>query len=163
MDTLEITTNDGVFFASYSERGLHHLDFPDKFGEEVTAARTPVTPGVLAWHRLTETAVRAVLAGISIPALPPLDVSDGTDFQRRVWAALQRLPVGATESYGGIARKLGAEGAARAVGGACGSNPIPLLIPCHRVLAANHKLGGFSGGLDWKLKLLAREGVTFAI
>ena len=161
MNTLLITTKDGAFAASYSERGLHHLDFPKRTSGRAAGAGASITPKIRGWHRLTETAVRAVLAGRPIPALPPLDLSAGTDFQRRVWAALRGIPAGETKSYGEIARKLGANGAARAVGGACGANPIPLLIPCHRVLAASRKLGGFSGGLNWKVKLLEREGATF--
>ena len=84
----------------------------------------------------------------------------GTDFQGRVWHALQKIPRGATSSYGAIARQIGRPKAVRAVGGACGANPLPVVIPCHRVLAANGRLGGFSGGLDWKRRLLAAEGVT---
>lgn len=71
-----------------------------------------------------------------------------------------QIKLGETQSYGEIATSLGNPKAVRAVGGACGANPIPLLIPCHRVLAANHKIGGFSGGLEWKRKLLAREKVN---
>lgn len=70
-----------------------------------------------------------------------------------------RIPPGETRSYGEIAAALGQPLASRAVGGACGANPIPVLVPCHRVLAANGRLGGFSGGLDWKRRLLAIEGV----
>ncbi len=83
----------------------------------------------------------------------------GTEFQRRVWRGLIAIPFGATMSYGALAAKLGT--AARAVGGACGANPIPIIIPCHRVVAAGGGLGGFSGGdgLDSKLLLLAHEGV----
>ena len=62
------------------------------------------------------------------------------------------------KSYGQVAQGIGRPGAVRAVGQACGANPIPVMIPCHRVLAAGGKLGGFSSGLDWKRKLLAREG-----
>ncbi len=68
----------------------------------------------------------------------------GTDFQKRVYRAMQAIPFGATRSYGDLAADLGS--AARAVGGACGSNPIPIVIPCHRVVAASGRLGGFSGG-----------------
>ena len=68
--------------------------------------------------------------------------------------------MGKTKSYGEVARAIGKPKAVRAVGGACGANPIPVLIPCHRVLAANRKLGGFSGGLNWKRKLLAQERVS---
>jgi len=83
----------------------------------------------------------------------------GTVFQKKVWNALRKISPGKTKSYGEIAQAIGKPKAVRAVGGACGANPIPVLVPCHRVLAANHKLGGFSGGLDWKRKLLAREDV----
>ncbi|NDF00956.1 MAG: methylated-DNA--[protein]-cysteine S-methyltransferase, partial [Verrucomicrobia bacterium] len=93
------------------------------------------------------------------PSLPPLDLTGGTKFRLRVWDALQRIPRGETRSYGEIAEDLGKRRAARAVGGGCGANPIPVLIPCHRVLAANGRLGGFSGGQEWKRRLLAVEGV----
>ena len=72
-----------------------------------------------------------------------------------------KLGPGETRSYGEIAEAIGKPKAVRAVGGACGANPIPVLVPCHRILAANQKIGGFSGGLKWKMKLLAREGVGF--
>lgn len=82
----------------------------------------------------------------------------GTPFQRRVWHALETIPYGATRTYGDIARAVGAPGAARAVGQANHRNPIPLVIPCHRVVAAGGKLGGYGGGLAWKRRLLALEG-----
>ncbi len=88
-----------------------------------------------------------------------MDLSCGTEFQQRVWAALRKIKRGETQSYGEIAKSIGAPKAVRAVGGACGANPIPLLVPCHRMLAANQKIGGFSGGLEWKRTLLAREGI----
>jgi O-6-methylguanine DNA methyltransferase len=87
-------------------------------------------------------------------------LSNGTTFQRKVWNTLRKIARGRTKSYGKIARAIGKPKAVRAVGGACGANPIPVLVPCHRVLAANKKLGGFSGGLKWKRELLAREGVS---
>ena len=83
---------------------------------------------------------------------------EGSAFQRRVWDALRAIPRGETRSYGQIARALGDRGAARAVGAANGANPIPLLIPCHRVVAADGTLGGFSGSLAVKAALLAHEG-----
>ena len=73
-----------------------------------------------------------------------------------------KLGPGETKSYGEIAEAIGKPKAVRAVGGACGANPIPVLVPCHRVLAANRKIGGFSGGLEWKRRLLEREGVKIA-
>ena len=81
----------------------------------------------------------------------------GTDFQRHVWAALQRIPYGATVSYGDIARAILAPNAIRAVGAANGANPIAVIIPCHRVIGANGSLTGFGGGLPRKRFLLALE------
>jgi O-6-methylguanine DNA methyltransferase len=101
-----------------------------------------------------------ILTGRAVKTLPPPDLSGGTPFQQNVWRALQKIPRGKTRSYGEIARQIGKPKAVRAVGGACGANPIPIFIPCHRVLAANKKLGGYSGGLNWKRKLLAREGIA---
>jgi methylated-DNA-[protein]-cysteine S-methyltransferase len=81
----------------------------------------------------------------------------GTPFRRRVWEAMRAIPLGRTESYGAIAARLGSS--ARAVGGACGANPIPIIIPCHRVVGADGRLGGYSGGegADTKRFLLAHE------
>lgn len=82
---------------------------------------------------------------------------DGTDFQRRVWRALTKIPYGATISYGELAGQIGNPKACRAVGMANARNPIPIVIPCHRVIGKNGKLVGFGGGLDIKEKLLALE------
>ncbi len=81
----------------------------------------------------------------------------GTDFQKRVWAALLAIPFGETRSYGEIAQQLGAPGASRAVGAANGRNPISIIAPCHRVVGSNGKLTGFAGGLDAKAFLLELE------
>lgn len=86
----------------------------------------------------------------------PLSLA-GTSFQKRVWRALQTIPYGETRSYGQIARQIGAPKACRAVGAANGSNRIPIVIPCHRVIGANGDLTGFGGGLPWKRMLLALE------
>ncbi len=82
----------------------------------------------------------------------------GTAFQKKVWALMQAIPCGGTRAYADLARDL--KSAARAVGGACGANPIPVIIPCHRVLAAGGKMGGFSGGegIPTKVALLRLEG-----
>ena len=84
-------------------------------------------------------------------------VLDGTEFQLRVWRNLQKIPYGETVSYGQLAKRLGRPAAARAVGLANGSNPIPIIIPCHRVIGSNGDLTGFGGGLPLKKKLLALE------
>ncbi|MBG0851561.1 methylated-DNA--[protein]-cysteine S-methyltransferase [Streptomyces spinoverrucosus] len=86
--------------------------------------------------------------------------SEGTPFRRRVWAALDSLPYGATTTYGEIAARIGAPRAAvRAVGGAIGANPLLILRPCHRVIGADGSLTGYAGGLDRKVRLLTLEGV----
>lgn len=85
-------------------------------------------------------------------------VPEGTDFQRKVWRALQTIPYGRTISYGDLARRIRQPTASRAVGAANGRNPIPVIIPCHRVIGANGSLTGFGGGLPIKRQLLALEG-----
>ena len=147
-----IQTDDGVFSAVFSESGLAELSFPDR------ACRVQATDSVpKEWERDTAVALKCVMRGEQPERLPPLDLSSGTQFQQRVWRALLEIPAGETRSYGEIAAAVGESGAARAVGAACGANPIPVLVPCHRVLAAHKKLGGFSAGLKWKRLLLARE------
>ena len=84
----------------------------------------------------------------------------GTAFQQSVWKALTKIPVGKTVTYAELAQRVGKPKASRAVGSACGKNPIPLIVPCHRVLASNGGLGGFSSGLPVKKDLLKAEGIT---
>lgn len=84
-------------------------------------------------------------------------VLEGTEFQLLVWRNLQKIPYGETISYGQLARRIGSPDAARAVGLANGSNPIPIIIPCHRVIGSSGDLTGFGGGLPVKKKLLALE------
>lgn len=85
----------------------------------------------------------------------------GTPFQHSVWRQLSQIPWGETRSYGDIARAIGRPGAARAVGMANQTNPIPIIIPCHRVIGANGSLTGYAGGLHVKALLLALEGTQF--
>lgn len=88
----------------------------------------------------------------------PLDLSGGTPFQRRVWKAIRAIPPGQVRSYKWVARRVGGARYARAVGLALGANPLPLVVPCHRVVGADGSLGGFTGGLRLKRRLLALEG-----
>lgn len=88
----------------------------------------------------------------------PVDPPPGKDFQRDVWLALRDIPAGETRSYGWLARRLGRPDASRAVGAALGANPIPLWLPCHRVVASDGSLHGFGGGLAMKRDLLELEG-----
>lgn len=90
----------------------------------------------------------------------PLDLSSGTPFQQRVWQALQQIPYGQTISYKTLAMMIDNPKAVRAVGGANGQNPLPIIIPCHRVIQADGNLGGYSGGVAIKRELLALEGVV---
>ena len=84
----------------------------------------------------------------------------GTPFQLTVWQALQAIPYGETVSYGELAQRIGLAGGARAVGLANGSNPLPIIVPCHRVIGADGSLTGFGGGLDIKRALLTLEGAA---
>jgi O-6-methylguanine DNA methyltransferase len=166
---LPIPTRDGQFTARYSEKGLAGLNFPNGRAElplgQAAQQHRPtkwdgVPANIRAWHHMTGTALKTILAGHKPKKLPPLDLA-GTEFQKSVWNALRKISFGKTKSYGEIAAAIGRPKSVRAVGGACGANPVPVLVPCHRVLAANKKLGGFSGGLNRKRELLKREGVVF--
>ena len=92
----------------------------------------------------------------------PLD-GTGSTFERRVWDLLRTVPYGATTSYGELARRLGDPRATRAVGAANGKNPIPIIVPCHRVVGARGELTGFGGGLDRKRWLLEHEGALLRL
>ncbi|MFH1830208.1 MAG: methylated-DNA--[protein]-cysteine S-methyltransferase [Pseudomonadota bacterium] len=83
----------------------------------------------------------------------------GTPFQRRVWKAIAKIPWGETRSYSWLAAQAGNSKAVRAAANACGANPVPIIIPCHRVIASDGSIGGFSGGIDLKRRLLKLEGV----
>lgn len=87
----------------------------------------------------------------------PVRFERGTAFQQAVWSALRRIPVGETISYAELARRVGRPSAFRAVGSANGQNPIGIVVPCHRVIAADGKLGGYAGGVERKRWLLAHE------
>ncbi len=86
-----------------------------------------------------------------------LDLSTATPFQRQVWEKTRLIPYGETRSYSWVAEQIGKPGAARAVGQALGRNPLPIIIPCHRVVASDGKLCGFAGGLGMKRRLLSLE------
>jgi len=90
----------------------------------------------------------------------PVDLRFVTPFQRQVLRAASRIPFGAVKSYGQVARQIGKPDARRAVGGALGKNPIAIVIPCHRVIAANGAIGGYTGGLHIKRELMRIEGIT---
>ena len=139
------------------------LDFTDR--DAVMRSRLAARFGAV---RLRETddagghssRLRAYLGG-ELDALGEVRVeTGGTDFQRQVWAALRRVDCGETRSYADVAKAIDRPRAARAVGSANACNPIALVIPCHRIVAADQGVGGYAGGLDRKRWLLRHEGVA---
>lgn len=124
------------------------------YGKPGFVLRETVNPHGLA------TALEAYFSG-ELGVIESLPVATGgTDFQRRVWAALRAIPCGQTLSYGALAQQLGVPGASRAVGTANGANPISIVVPCHRVIGANGTLTGYAGGVSRKQWLLQHEGAT---
>jgi methylated-DNA-[protein]-cysteine S-methyltransferase len=151
---------------AWNDRGVVAFQLPDgsnsttqnsltsRVREAVQAEPPPATQRVI-------DAVTALLRGERTDlAFVPLDMEGLPDFHRRVYDVARTIPPGATMTYGEIAARIGDPGSARAVGQALGRNPIPVIVPCHRVLAAGGRRGGFSapGGTTTKLNLLAIEG-----
>lgn len=95
--------------------------------------------------------------GRPVPLDLPLDLAEGTEFERRVWSAARQVAHGTVASYADVAREVEAPRATRAVGNALGKNPVPIVVPCHRILHADLSIGGFSSGLPWKRFLLELE------
>lgn len=128
-------------------RRLLQLQYGDQ-GYRMEAARNP--------HGLTAAILRYFAGELNAIDAVPVHTA-GTSFQREVWQALRSIPCGTTTSYGELARQIGRPSAVRAVGLANGSNPIPIVVPCHRVIGANGSLTGYGGGLERKRWLLAHE------
>ena len=146
----------GPALLASTETGICRLAFGE--GEDNLRARFPRAE--LVEGAIPDDLAEAVLARIEGPvgdADLPLDMG-GTPFQQRVWAALSDIPAGETRSYAEIAAVLGNPKASRAVGGANGANPVAVLVPCHRVVAADGSLGGYAYGTKIKAELLRREG-----
>ncbi|GGM00886.1 MULTISPECIES: methylated-DNA--[protein]-cysteine S-methyltransferase [Micromonospora] len=101
--------------------------------------------------------LRAYFAGELTEFTVPVVLRRGSEFERAVWREMTLIPYGETLTYGQVARALGDPGAARAVGVACNRNPVPVIVPCHRIVGAGGKLVGFGGGLPRKVKLLELE------
>jgi O-6-methylguanine DNA methyltransferase len=159
-----LDTPIGVVWMACSERGVCKVVFPAG-GAKATldrwlAAHLPASELSTTSALLGQTSgeLGEYFAGIRHDFTLPLDLR-GSSFHQRVWLALTQIPYGRTVSYGDLARTLGAPKAARAVGAACGANPVPILAPCHRVLGSDGSLHGFGGGLPVKAWLLQHEGV----
>ncbi|MER3400213.1 MAG: cysteine methyltransferase [Thermoflexus sp.] len=155
----------GTIWVVADARGVRWVFFGEH-GEQAWAAFLAAHPGLERLDRgLAAQALAQILAYLrrertvfTVPLAP-----EGTSFQRRVWVETAQIPYGQTRTYAELARRLGRPGATRAVGQALGANPLPLLIPCHRVIAADGRLGGYTGGVHVKRWLLALEGVTVAV
>jgi len=137
------------------QRGLVAIRFAGTSQKALAQVENDWAEGSALLDRCTEQ-LDAYFAGRLTAFELPL-VYSGTDFQQQVMHALCDIPFGQTCSYGELANKLGREGAARAVGSANRRNPLPIIVPCHRVVGANGDLTGFAGGLDIKRKLLRLE------
>lgn len=149
----------GRLLVAATSKGICRLTFDEDESALVrrfpNASIVPDDGTISAW---VEGALEAIDHPHSAPELP-IDVR-GTAFQEAVWRELRRIPVGETRSYADIARAVGQPDAVRAVGTANGSNPVAVLVPCHRVIRSDGSLGGYAGGLDRKRKLLDAEGAN---
>lgn len=157
----DFETPVGAMRIASTERGVAFLELSGASGSGLagwlqrqgvaSAARTGFAP-----NRAAIAQLREYLEGKRTTFEVPLDLR-GTEFQQAVWAALARIPYGETRTYGDIARGLGRPLAVRATGAANGANPVPILVPCHRCIAAGARLGGYAGGRPLKARLLALE------
>lgn len=148
---------------SETDKGLDGIALPTKSKRAVEAAlRTQSSEPFVtqATARLTsaQRQLMEYLEGTRREFDLPLDLSGGTAFQRRVWRTLLNVPYAKLRSYQWVAARVGGPQYARAVGNAVGANPLPIVVPCHRIVAQDATLGGFSGGLPTKRKLLTLEG-----
>ena len=148
-DTLD--TSLGILTLEASERGLRSVRFPNR-PQPIKGRMTSNSVIKLAKRELN-----AYFASELTRFSVPLDWH-GTAFQESVWQALTAIPYGETVSYADIARAIGRPRSARPTGGAVGRNPIPIIVPCHRVIGSDHTLTGFTGGLNIKAALLGLEG-----
>ena len=155
----------GTMIAAGTERGLACLGYEDLHGgadpllERIAAE---ISPRVLLAPAKLDRVRRELdeyFAGTRQDFDLELDLTLARPFARKILAATARIPFGSTSTYGAVAAEAGSPGAARAAGGALGSNPIPIVVPCHRVLARNGTLHGYTGGLHRKQQLLELEGV----
>ncbi|MFY1635376.1 methylated-DNA--[protein]-cysteine S-methyltransferase [Solwaraspora sp. WMMB335] len=143
----------GALSVAADEAGVCRVHFGRTDGVAGAAPADPVLDVALA-------ELRAYFAGELSRFTVPLSVRRGSEFERAVWRRMTRIPYGQTETYGAVAAALGDRQAARAVGVACNRNPIPVIVPCHRIVGAGGKLVGFGGGLPRKRHLLELEAAV---
>ncbi len=147
--TLTLVAEGGAIVGLYMDLQRHRPD-DEELGEPDPRGRE-VEPFKAAAAQL-DAYFDGELTRFDVPLAP-----HGSEFQQRVWAALQEIPYGRTESYGELAERIGSPGGARAVGLANGKNPIGIIIPCHRVVGADGSLTGYGGGIERKKQLLDLE------
>ncbi len=168
-DTLVYTIHEssiGTLLLVASNRGLRYLtlltnaeDAPEHLAKTFSTSPAPSLMPLDGFFTSATHEIDRYLAGDGARLRLPYDLAGGTALQRAVWLAIAKIPHGETISYTTLAERVGFPRAVRAVASACGANPVPLAIPCHRVVAKDGTLGGFSlGGLHVKEKLLAIEG-----
>ena len=153
-------TNMGQMGILGSAKGLLHTTLPQHSAQEVRQLLGDrINHATWSPHLFKDLIerLRIYLGGHKVTFPDELDLSQPTTFQRKVWEITRLIPYGETRSYTWIAEQIGKPGAVRAVGQALARNPLPIIIPCHRVVASNGKLGGYSGGLEIKKYLLYRE------
>lgn len=148
---------------SESGKGIDRIVLPQTSKRRALAALREPASGVPVMERSSQleqaqAQMLDYLAGTRQTFDVPVDLSQGTAFQRRVWRTLLRVPYGKLRSYQWVAARVGGRQYARAVGNAVGANPLPIVVPCHRIVAHDASLGGFSEGLPTKRKLLTLEG-----
>lgn len=147
----------GPLHLTATRRGLTGIRFSVSRRKDGAISEEPAAVRVL---EATERQLAEYFAGTRREFDLPLAAA-GTEFQLAAWQALQAIPYGLTISYGELARRIGRPRAVRAVGAANGANPIPIVIPCHRVIGADGRLTGFGGGLPVKRRLLELEGASY--
>jgi len=164
LQTAVLETTWGSVFVDAGSRGVWACRLPAIPAPSIPfrVLRVRLPRGAYPGLRQAMAFARALLEGRvpeERPALDPSYSKGATEFRRAIWMAMHRIPRGQTVTYSELARNAGFPHAARAAGGACGANPLPLFIPCHRVVASGGRLGGFSSGVAWKSHLLRGEGV----
>lgn len=154
-------TSSGWIAVMSSEDGLRRTTLPAPSREEAVSRLGTTNGAVFSPQRFAELERRyiAYFNGEKVSFSDSLDFEGATAFQRLVWKSAREIPSGETQSYTWLAGRTGKPAAARAVGQALGKNPLPIIVPCHRILAADGSLGGFSGGIEQKKRLLELEGV----
>lgn len=155
-----IITKLGWIAIMVSGKGLFATTLPQRSEEHALMALGQAIFGAARNDRgLGDIASRleAYAEGKQVAFSDKLDLSAGTPFQQRVWETTRRIPYGETKTYLWVARQIKRPRAARAVGQALGANPVPIIVPCHRVIASDGGLGGFGGGLEMKQQLLRLE------